>query len=31
LGQLRARYGQAVHIEYRQRSPAGVVIDFMRQ
>ena len=31
LGQLQARYGQAVHIEYRQRSPEGVVIDFMRQ
>ncbi len=31
LGQLQARYGQAVHIEARQRSPEGVVIDFMRQ
>ena len=31
LGQLQARYGQAVHIEYRQRSPEGVVIDFERR
>ena len=31
LGQLQARYGEAVHIEYRQRSHEGVVIDFMRQ
>ena len=31
LGQLQARYGEGVHIEYRQRSHEGVVIDFMRQ
>ena len=31
LRQLQARYGEAVHIEYRQRSHEGVVIDFMRQ
>ena len=31
LGQLQARYGEGVHIEYRQRSPEGVVIDFVRQ
>ena len=31
LGQMQARYGQGVRIDYRQRSPEGVVIDFTRQ
>ncbi|HMN20738.1 MAG TPA: DUF2249 domain-containing protein [Ottowia sp.] len=30
LGQLTARYGEEIQIEYRQRSPEGVVIDFIR-
>lgn len=30
LGQLQARYGEEIQIEYRQRSPEGVVIDFIR-
>lgn len=29
LDQLRARYGDAVGIEYRQREPGMIVIDFM--
>ena len=29
LDQLRARYGERVAIEYRQREPGGIVIDFM--
>jgi uncharacterized protein (DUF2249 family) len=31
LAQLQSRYGAAVRIEYRQREPGGVVIDFVRQ
>lgn len=31
LGQMQARYGEAVRVEYRQRAPEGVVIDFIRQ
>ena len=31
LHQLVARYGDAVRIEYRQRAPEGVVIDFVRR
>ncbi|TXI14291.1 MAG: DUF2249 domain-containing protein [Ottowia sp.] len=31
LGQMQARYGAAVRVEYRQRAPEGVVIDFIRQ
>lgn len=30
LDQLRGRYGDAVAIEYRQREPGGIVIDFIR-
>lgn len=30
LHQLQARYGTAVQIEYRERAPEGVVIDFVR-
>ncbi len=29
LGQLRQRYGEAVSIEYRQREPGMIVIDFV--
>jgi len=29
LNQLRQRYGERVDIEYLQREPAGVVIDFV--
>jgi uncharacterized protein (DUF2249 family) len=29
LAQLRARYGEAVAIEYRQREPGAIVIDFI--
>ena len=29
LDQLRNRYGQAVAIEYRQRDPGAIVIDFV--
>ena len=29
--QLAARYGDAVHIEYLQRDPGAIVIDFVRQ
>lgn len=29
LQQLRARYGERVDIEYRQRDPGAIVIDFM--
>lgn len=29
LAQLRARYGEAVAIEYRQREPGAIVIDFV--
>ncbi|MBK7252192.1 MAG: DUF2249 domain-containing protein [Gammaproteobacteria bacterium] len=31
LAQLRDRYGDAVRIEYRQREPGAIVIDFVRQ
>ena len=31
LDQLRRRYGDAVAIEYRQREPGAIVIDFKRQ
>ena len=30
LEQLRQRYGEAVSIEYRQREPGAIVIDFIR-
>ena len=30
LEQLRRRYGEAVTIEYRQREPGAIVIDFLR-
>jgi uncharacterized protein (DUF2249 family) len=30
LDQLRARYGDAVDIQYLQREPGGIVIDFIR-
>lgn len=29
LDQLRRRYGEAVRIEYRQREPGAIVIDFI--
>lgn len=29
LEQLRARYGERVEIEYRQREPGAIVIDFV--
>ena len=29
LEQLRARYGERVDIEYRQREPGAIVIDFV--
>jgi uncharacterized protein (DUF2249 family) len=29
LDQLRARYGSAVAIEYRQKEPGAIVIDFV--
>lgn len=31
LAQLRDRYGESVVIEYRQREPGAIVIDFIRQ
>ena len=31
LHQLQARYGDALQIDYRQRAPEGVVIDFARR
>lgn len=31
LDQLRRRYGESVAIEYRQREPGAIVIDFTRQ
>ena len=31
LQQMEARYGQVVEIAYRQRDPAGVVIDFVKR
>lgn len=30
LAQLRQRYGETVSIEYRQREPGAIVIDFTR-
>jgi uncharacterized protein (DUF2249 family) len=30
LDQLRQRYGDAVAIEYREREPGAIVIDFVR-
>jgi uncharacterized protein (DUF2249 family) len=30
LEQLRQRYGETVSIEYRQREPGAIVIDFVR-
>jgi len=30
LHQLQARYGETVRIEYRQREPGEIVIDFVR-
>jgi len=31
LDQLRARYGEAVTISYREREPGAIVIDFARR
>jgi uncharacterized protein (DUF2249 family) len=31
LDQLEARYGEAVTIEYRQREPGAIAIDFIRR
>ena len=31
LAQMAARYGDGIRIEYRQRAPEGVMIDFIRQ
>ena len=31
LQQLQSRYGDAVRIEYRQRDPGAIMIDFVRQ
>ena len=31
LQQLAARYGDGVHIQYLQREPGAIVIDFVRQ
>ena len=31
LDQLEARYGDAVTIEYRQREPGAIAIDFIRR
>jgi uncharacterized protein (DUF2249 family) len=31
LGQLEARYGDSVTIEYRQREPGAIAIDFIRR
>ena len=30
LAQLRERYGESLAIEYRQREPGAIVIDFVR-
>lgn len=30
LDQLRRRYGEALSIEYRQREPGAIIIDFIR-
>jgi uncharacterized protein (DUF2249 family) len=31
LGQLEHHYGEKVRIEYRQREPGAIVIDFVKQ
>lgn len=31
LQQLNARYGETVQVNYRERNPSGVMIDFVRQ
>ena len=31
LAQMQQRYGEDIRIEYRQRAPEGVMIDFIRQ
>ena len=31
LEQMRARYGDGVEIDYRQREAAGVMIDFIKR
>ena len=31
LNQIEMRYGDGVAIEYRQREPGEIIIDFMRQ
>jgi uncharacterized protein (DUF2249 family) len=31
LSQLQARYGEALSIEYRQRAPGAIAIDFIRR
>lgn len=31
LGQLEGRYGDSVTIEYRQREPGAIAIDFIRR
>ena len=31
LSQLQARYGEALSIEYRQREPGAIAIDFIRR
>jgi uncharacterized protein (DUF2249 family) len=31
LQQLQSRYGDSVRIEYRQRDPGAIMIDFVRQ
>jgi len=31
LQQMQMRYGEAVRIEYQQREPGAIVIDFVRQ
>ena len=31
LGQLAARYGDALSIEYRQRAPGAIAIDFIKR
>lgn len=31
LHQLQARYGEAIEIQYRQREPGAIIIDFLRR
>lgn len=31
LHQLQARYGDAIEIQYRQREPGAIIIDFLRR